>query len=106
MTKFDQILKEQVISIRERLAMIEEVHTMNFTIDVTGRVHDGEIKIEYQIGSPYSTGGAVKGGNIDFVLDEYMRRFGWDKRNAPLMISAVEPETPPEPIHADDDIPF
>ena len=73
--------------VRERLSVVEEIHSVQFSIDVSGRAHDGDLQVKYELGSSYSEGGVVKGPNLDVVIDEYLRRFGWDKRNQPLCIS-------------------
>lgn len=93
MTKFDALIKELAIHVRERLSNVESIHSVYFSIDVSGRVHDGDLEVKFEVGSPYSEGGRVKGAQLEVVLDEYMRRFGWDKRNQPLCISfSPEPE--------------
>lgn len=103
---YEQVIKEIAVYVREELKHIDEIHTLNFSIDISGRLHDGELKIKFEIGSTYGAGGSVKGGNIEDVLVEYMRRFGWDKRNQPLELSFA-PEMPPvRPSLTDDEIPF
>ena len=109
---YEATIKEMAAYIRSELQQIEELPTLSFTIDISGRVHDGEIKINFALGNTYSEGGCVKGGNLDEVIREYLRRFGWDKRHQPLELSYVpEPKAtditgfPIKPI-ANDDIPF
>lgn len=63
-----------------------DVGHMTLEIEVSGRVHD-EIKIKYGVGEYLAT---CYGGDLIAVLDEYMRRQGWDKRNAPLALPAPE----------------
>jgi hypothetical protein len=86
---FETALKEIVKDMREELTSVESISSINFEIDVSGRVHDGDINIEFRIGSSYGTGGQVKGGSIAAVVSEYKRRFGWDKRNIPLCLPAI-----------------
>lgn len=87
---FEVALKEIVKDIRAELSTVESISSLDFDIDVSGRVHDGDINIEFRIGSSYSHGGQVKGGSITAVVSEYKRRFGWDERNTPLCLPAVE----------------
>jgi hypothetical protein len=70
-----------------------DVGHMTLEIEVSGRVHD-ELKIKYSIGE-YS--GTCEGGDLIAVLDEYMRRRGWNARNAPLALP------PPAPMAANTD---
>lgn len=87
---FETALKEIVKDIREELVSNESISSLDFRIDVSGRIHDGDLLIEFQIGSSYGTGGEVKGGSLVAVIAEYKRRFGWDERNTPLCLPAVE----------------
>lgn len=83
---YDQMVKNLANFLRDELRQLEEISSLDFEITIDGRVHDGDINIEYKLGSTYSTGGCVKGGNLPQVVDEYKRRFGWDRRNAALCI--------------------
>ena len=87
---FENQLKLVVREIRADLAQIESTRSLELEIVVSGRVHDGDIEIEFKLGNPYSTGGVVKGGSLDSVVQEYKRRFGWDERHTPLCLPAVE----------------
>lgn len=90
---YEQTIKELAAYVRAELSVINEISSLDFDIDISGRLHDGELKIKFSVGSTYSTGGKVEGGSIDAVLKEYKRRFGWDKRNQPLELSFS-----PEPV--------
>ena len=83
---YDQMVKNLAQFLRDELSPLDEISSLDFSIMIDGRVHDGELKIEYHLGSTYSTGGLVKGGDLPRVVEEYKRRFGWDKRNKPLML--------------------
>jgi len=87
MTTFEQSLIDKVREIRESLKEAESISQLALTIEVSGRTHEGELEIKFELGSQYSTGGIVKGGNLDQVVREYKRRFGWDEAHDPLMIS-------------------
>lgn len=117
---FEQALIQKVRAIREQLAKCEDIRTMKLFINVSGRLHDGELELTYSLGGSYDLGGEVKGGNLDVLVEEYLHRFGFDKRNQVKLISYV-PETPEaDPLHEvrsmagiaqlaapiDDEIPF
>ena len=52
---------------------------------LAGRIVGGDLKVEYRLGE--WTEDRVTGNSIDAVVNEYMRRKGWDKRHAPLAIA-------------------
>lgn len=93
MPAYEEAIKEMAAYIRNELQQIENISSLDFNIIIDGRVHDGEIKITFEIGNPYNKGGMVKGGSVDAVLHEYMRRFGWDLKHQPLMLSHSSKET-------------
>lgn len=98
MTRFDALIQELAIHVRDRLKVLEDLSSLDFEIEVSGRVHDGDLRINYQIGSTYNEGGVVKGPRLEVVIDEYLRRFGWDMRNQPLCISFDGTTQEPESI--------
>lgn len=87
MPAYEEVIKEMAAYIRNELQQLEDVSSLDFNIMINGRVHDSELKITFEIGSTYSKGGVVSGGSVDAVLHEYMRRFGWDLKHQPLMLS-------------------
>lgn len=110
MKTYEDSIKELALYLRDELQQVEDISKLDFTIDISGRVHDGELSIKFELGSAYSTGGQVSGGRIEAVLAEYMRRFGWDKRNKPLELSFAPAEVPhpdqPVGARSDEEIPF
>jgi hypothetical protein len=94
MNKFDAIIKELALHVRDRLKVSEDISRIQFSIDISGRAHDGDLNIKYEVGSTYQDGGVVKGPKLEIVLDEYLRRFGWDQQNQPLCISFTGEEVP------------
>lgn len=96
MPAYEETIKEMAAYIRNELQQLEDVSSLDFNIMINGRVHDSELRITFEIGSTYSKGGVVRGGSVDTILREYMRRFGWDLKHQPLMLSysATNEETP------------
>jgi hypothetical protein len=87
MTTYNQMVKNLATFLRDELKQLDDgPSSLDFNITISGRVLDGDLNIIYSIGSTYSEGGHVKGGDVAKVVDEYKRRFGWDKRNKPLCI--------------------
>lgn len=106
---YEEDVKDIAVYVREELKGIESISSMSLDIEISGRVHDGELKIKFTLGSTYSSSGSVSGGNIEAVLLEYKRRFGWDKRHQPLELTFVPtPEVKQEPAKSlvDEEIPF
>lgn len=87
MTKYDDLIKSLALHIREELSRVDEISLIDFTLSIDGRAHDGELKIKYSLGSSYRAGGCVEGGRLEPVINEYLRRFGWDYRNKPLELT-------------------
>ena len=84
---FEKELVYTVKSIRARLQSIENLEAFTFQITAEGRVHDGEVRITFKLDHPYETGVDVRGNSIGVVLDEFMRRHGWNKRHTVLLIT-------------------
>jgi hypothetical protein len=79
-------IKRAVRQIRESLSRADEGSEFYFTIEASGRIQEGEVKLEFGLAES-SYGTKVKGFSIQPVVDEYLRRHGWEKVNAPKAIS-------------------
>lgn len=80
-------LHEQIViaasQIKDRIGECNDAPGhMTFQMIVSGRVN-GDLKLEYKLGE---YGGDVKGASLAAVLEEYLRRNGWEKRNDPVAI--------------------
>jgi len=79
--------------IRERVKLTENVNHIHFEIEVKGRP-DSDLKIAYKLGE---WSGQVEGNAVEPVLNEFLRRCGWDQSNKPLSLpnySEVIPSNP------------
>jgi hypothetical protein len=91
--------------VRERLG---EADISGYRLDIAsqGRVHGGAPLITYTISSEYGTE-AVSGDRLAAVIDEYLRRKGWNLRHAPRCLPSPYPTTEPVPTPPGaDEIPF
>ena len=70
-------------AIREELQQIETISHFDFRIKVSGRVHEGDLNMHYEI-EDYPL--KVKGNDLHSAVQEFKRRQGWTERNAPLQI--------------------
>ena len=91
---FEGAVKREVTRLRSKLKPAAEAgiitgNEFKFKIECSGRIVDGEMKLEYELSGVYGLH-AVKGNSPNAVLDEFLRRQGWEKVNAPLQISASE----------------
>jgi hypothetical protein len=88
---FEALLVQTVRDLRERLAS-EDISSMRLDIEVTGRVHDGDVLIVFKLGEQYD-GGNASGDSIEAVTAEFLRRKAWKARHENLRIShSGEPE--------------
>ena len=91
---FDGAVKREVARVRAKLQPAAEKGVLSgnefsFTIKASGRILDGEMKLEFSISGVYGTA-EVKGNSTNAVVDEFLRRQGWAAVNQPLAISASE----------------
>jgi len=92
LTKYAELENALVVAIkqiREDIAGLEDPPSyLNFNIEADGRVLDGDIEIKFTFdgGSYRST---TRGGNLGNVVDEYLRRYGWNKSNDALCLPKV-----------------
>lgn len=87
-TVFERELVNIARSYRQRAADCD-INSLDIRISVSGRV-DGDLKITFEIGEPYSDYGYVKGNTIENVFDEMLRRRGWNERHRPLCLPNVD----------------
>jgi hypothetical protein len=66
-----------------------EISRFKLEIEVSGEVMSGDLKVEYALREG-SWGEPVKGGDLQAVFDELLRRKGWTERNAPLCLPRVD----------------
>jgi hypothetical protein len=115
---FEGAVKREAKRIREQLQADESLHEFAFRIQVSGRVHDGDLKLIYSV---YDNNGGqyqepkVTGDSVHAVMDEFTRRRGWTQRHAPKAIGYEKipgDNTDPPPIPdwtvdpPEDEIPF
>lgn len=84
MTEFEKAVVAEVNRVRGILARDESLSHFHFTIEASGRIHDGEARIRFIIGQ-YSS--EVKANNVDGAVREFMRRNGFDSLNDGLVLS-------------------
>jgi hypothetical protein len=86
MTEFEKLLIQEV----QHLRTLAQAHTVwndfHIDIEVRGRVHGGELKIEFTVGESYGSGTAT-GNSLRAAQEEFLRRKNWDEKHRPLMIS-------------------
>ena len=89
---FEGAVKRKVRAVRDKLAQLQEIgedKSFDLTIDVSGRT-DGDLKIEYRLEGIAYGSTSVKGNSIDEVVEEYLRRKGWNKTHQVLALPKAE----------------
>ena len=82
---FESIVKAKVANIKAELAQVESIGHFEFSITAEGCV-DGEVVVAFHLGK-YSS--EVRGDSVQAVLNEFLRRHGWNERHAPLCLPNV-----------------
>jgi hypothetical protein len=101
---YEQSISEIVRYVRERLQTEEDAESFSLTITASGRVHEGDIEIVCTLDHPYKYNVKAEGGDLDSIIEEHIRRSGWQKRHKPLCLPNVKTiEAKPE---INDEIPF
>lgn len=108
---FEGAIKREIKKVREQLKRVDGLNSFIFTVRSEGRVLDGDIKLAFKISKEYGSD-EVEGARLSPVLDEFMRRQGWKKVNAPLSIGYEKipgddtNEETTQPKKDDDEIPL
>lgn len=86
-----------VAAMRDRLSDANIGSQFHLAIVIEGRLNSADPpKVAYKLSADGWSTGATEGNALTPVVDEYMRRAGWNKRHAPLALPPAE-EPPVEP---------
>ena len=98
-TSSDTLHHAVAIAVTDLQALLSLADVSNFRLDIeiSGRVHGGDILVTYKMGERYSSN-SPEGSRLEAVVQEFLRRRGWEARNAPLALEAPE-------SHVNDDLP-
>ena len=81
---FEQVIKSLAQEMR-RVFNMGDMGYIRFEASAVGRTH-GDLKISFKL-STESFGGDVEGDCIQPVMDELLRRNGWEKRHQPKCLT-------------------
>jgi hypothetical protein len=84
MKSIERDFAETVAQVKHALSVADESHFV-LRLEASGRTHDGTVEIKISLGK---YGSEVEGDSVEAVVDEYLRRNGWNKRHAPLALPA------------------
>ena len=98
---FEGALKREIKRVREQLQKVESISAMHLEIQVAGNIHEGDLKLTYRLGQ-YA--GVVEGDSLLPVVEEFMRRHGWEKVHTPLAIGYER--IPSDSTVEEDEIPY
>jgi hypothetical protein len=86
----ESALIDALVEMRTFLSKLDEPpNSMEFEIVAEGRVLDGDLKIEFKLSDCGYPSTYTKGGNLDNVVKEFARRYGWKQKNDPLYLPKV-----------------
>jgi len=80
---FEARFKQAVLDIRDRLAAAN-IPQCEVIMRADGRSHS-ELKITFQVGGSWDDNKSTS-HSLEAALAEYMRRHGWQEKNAPILI--------------------
>jgi len=104
---FEGAVKREIKRIREQLQADETLSEFYFDIKVSGRVHEGDIKLTYKVADNSYGARQVEGDDVNAVVEELQRQRGWTARHAPKVLSYEKiPGDNTDPTELDDEIPF
>lgn len=92
-------IKREIKRVRKELQKVDDLSYFRVTIQASGRVHDGDVKLTYSLSSAEYGSAEVEGDELQSVLDEMLRRHGWTAIHAPKAIGYTA-------VPDDDNIPF
>ena len=84
---FHGAVKREAAKVRAMLKGADLGSGFNFTIEVSGPIQTGNVAIEYILSDDRYPATEVKGNEPNAVLDEFLRRKGWNSVHAPKQIS-------------------
>ena len=99
MNNLERTVEQAVLALRARLAAADIGSDFRLDIEAQGRIQGGDVRISYVLtGSSYGSD-STRGNRLEPVVDEFLRRKGWNQANEPLAIGCAEaPLVPPDEI--------
>lgn len=80
--QLESAVKLAIAEIRGRLREQESISHFTFRIEAEGRL-DGDVVLSFSLGE---YGPEVRGSALDPVMQEFLRRYGWNAHNVPLCL--------------------
>ena len=87
---FEGAIKREIKRIRQKLKDAADILPGNefaITIKASGRIKDGEVEISYKLCTDKYGSNPVNGNSTYAVVEEFLRRNGWQAVNKPLAIA-------------------
>lgn len=89
MTNIENQFRDYVKALRVRMQEVESIDHVTLCFSANGRP-DGEWEITFKIDSTYKSRENVESGNLEAIVNEYIRRHDWNASNKPLCLPNVE----------------
>lgn len=97
--KLHTAVTEATESVR-RILNDHNIGHMRLDIEITGRVNAGDIKIGYKLGDLGYAATSPEAYCLAATVAEFLRRKNWEKRNAPIALSAPKANDDDAPAKA------
>ena len=94
---FHGAIKRESAKIRAMLKDATLGGGFTFVVEVSGPIQSGDVEIEYRLNDDKYPSTEVKGNESNAVLNEFLRRKGWNSVHAPKAITNLS---------ATDEIPY
>lgn len=101
----DNLHRELALAITELRSRLDKANigsSFRLDIEVSGRISGGDVLVSYRLGHSYGSANPT-GARLSPVIDEFLRRNGWDETNAPLALESPEFYEEPEAEHQQED---
>jgi hypothetical protein len=90
--------------IRDRFGKLGYSGQYQLTVKVSGPVDQAQAKVEYILNNAgYGDRAEAAGSFLPVVIDEYIRRNGWEEKHAPRLLAAPELLDPVESVPEEED---
>lgn len=92
------VVLAHIAEVRKRLSEANIGPTFSVAITVSGRLNSEDgLKVAYSVTKEWGAN-ATEGNALTPVVDEFLRRLGWNARYAPLALAAPEEAVEPPPV--------
>jgi hypothetical protein len=86
-TEFEDALMSTLADIRKELQHYEDMSHIRIKITASGMIHTGQVEVSFFVSQSDYDEIRVRGNDLGEAIREYIRRRGWQRRHARLMLT-------------------